>query len=174
MSEVAKQKAPQSSAFLEKIGSDAQLMQQNMSDIVWAINPKNDRFENVIQRMKMFASEILEAKDISLSFIADEALPGLKLSMDQRKDLYFIFKEAVTNIAKYSQCKNAFVTISLHDKVMDLVITDDGKGFDIAHQTMGGNGLYNIEKRAKDLNGFLKIDSFNGRGTSMHLQLKIT
>jgi len=173
MSEVAKQKTPGSSILLEKIGSDAQLMQENMSDIVWAINPKNDRFENVIQRMKIFASEMLEAKNITLRFSADETLNNLKLTMNQRKDLYFIFKEAVTNIAKYSECKNAVVTTSLHDKVLDLMIKDDGKGFNIAHQTMGGNGLYNIEKRAKDLNGTLKIDSTKGRGTIVHLQFKI-
>ena len=174
MSEVAKQKTPQSSMLLEKIGSDAQLIQDSMSDIVWAINPKNDRFENVLQRMKMFASEILEARNIELAFSANETLNDVKLSMNARKEFYFIFKEAITNIAKYAACKNAAVKISLHNKTVDLLVQDDGHGFDPAHQTMGGNGLYNMQKRAKDLNGTLKIDSQKGKGTTVHLQFKIT
>lgn len=175
MSEMAKRTVPgSSSVLLEKIGNDAQLMQESMSDIVWAINPKNDRFENILQRMKIFSSEMLEARNIELTFSADETLNDVKLSMNARKDLYFIFKEAVTNIAKYTVCKNATVKISLRDKTVDLLVEDDGHGFDPTHQTLGGNGLYNMQKRAKDLKGALKIDSQKDRGTTVHLQFKIT
>ena len=37
-----------------------------MSDIVWAINPGNDRFENILSRMQAFAAEILETKNCML------------------------------------------------------------------------------------------------------------
>lgn len=174
MSEVAKQKAPQSSVLLEKIGSDAQQMQESMSDIVWAINPKNDRFENVLQRMKIFASEMLEAEGIELVFSADEALHHLKLTMNQRRNIYFIFKEAITNLAKHAGCKNVLAKISLHNKTIELLVQDDGNGFDNDHQTLGGNGLYTMQKRANDLHGLLKIDSSKGKGTTVHLQFKIT
>ncbi|MEJ7766901.1 MAG: two-component regulator propeller domain-containing protein [Chitinophagaceae bacterium] len=173
MSEVAKQKAPESSVLLEKIGSDAQQIQESMSDIVWAINPKNDRFENVLQRMKIFSAEILEASNIELVFSADEALHNLKLTMNQRKDLYFIFKEAVTNMVKYSTCKKAVVKISLSNRTFEILVQDDGNGFDTTNQTMGGNGLHNMQKRAKDLKGVLAIVSEKGRGTTVHLQFKI-
>ena len=39
-----------------------------MSDIVWTIKSGNDRFENVLQRMNLFASEILDAKNIEAGF----------------------------------------------------------------------------------------------------------
>jgi signal transduction histidine kinase len=114
------------------------LIQESISDIVWAINPKNDRFENVVRRMKMFASEILEAKNIALKFSDDDALHHLRLSMNQRKDLYYIFKEAITNLVKYSACRTATVKISLYNKRwIHLLVADDGKGFDMNHQSIG-------------------------------------
>jgi ligand-binding sensor domain-containing protein/two-component sensor histidine kinase len=174
MSEMAKRKTPESSVLLEKIGSNAQQMQENMSDIVWAINPKNDRFEDVLKRMKMFASEMLEIKNISLHFCAEEALYHVKPSMSQRRNLYFVFKEAITNTAKYAAATNVMVKVSLQNRMIELLVKDDGKGFDAAYQTMGGNGLYNMQKRAEELNGTLKIDSIKGTGTAIYLQFKIT
>jgi hypothetical protein len=40
-------------------------------DIVWAIDPKNDLFENTLQRMQYFAGELLSGKNILLQFYTD-------------------------------------------------------------------------------------------------------
>ena len=47
-----------------------------------------------------------------------------------------------------------------------LVITDNGKGFDI-NQTNQGNGLQNIQQRCKQLNGTCNLQSIPGEGTSL-------
>ena len=94
--------------------------------------------------------------------------------MGQRRNLYFIFKEAITNTAKYAAAANVIVKVSLQHKLIELSVKDDGRGFDATYQTMGGNGLYNMQKRAEDLNGILKIDSIKGTGTNVYLQFKIT
>ena len=91
------------------------LIQENMSDIVWAINPKNDRFENVLQRMNQFASEILDAKNIELDFKTDTSLSSSKLTMEQRKNFYLFFKEAINNAAKYADAKKVSVCIAQKD-----------------------------------------------------------
>ncbi len=174
MSEVAKQKVPQSAVWMDKIGVNAQQIQENMSDIIWSINPRNDRLEEVVQRMKLFAFEMLEAKGVRLQFSVDEILYDLKLSMNQRRTLYFIFKEAITNLTKYAACANAVAKITLHNRTLELVVQDDGKGFDTTVPTMGGNGFYNMEKRANEVKGTLKINSQKGKGTTVQLQFKIT
>ena len=68
MSELAKAKSPEALSLLASIGESTITIQENMSDIVWAIKSENDRFENVLQRMNQFASEILDAKNIELGF----------------------------------------------------------------------------------------------------------
>ena len=53
-----------SKQLLQKMGGASRQMIETMNDIVWAINPLNDQFENVIQRMQYFAGELLSGKDI--------------------------------------------------------------------------------------------------------------
>ena len=93
MSELAKANPSNSSLLLVSIGESTIAIQENMSDIVWTIKSENDRFENVVQRMNQFASEILDAKNMELDFKSDAALSSSKLSMEQRKNVYLFFKE---------------------------------------------------------------------------------
>jgi signal transduction histidine kinase len=173
MSELAKVKSPEASTLLASIGESTMSMQENMSDIVWAIKSENDRFENVLQRMNQFASEILEAKNIELDFISDEALSASRLTMKQRKNLYLFFKETINNAAKHSDAKKIFIHIFQKDHYVEMIIKDDGKGFDTS-QTFQGNGMSTLKKRIEELRGYLKIYSQMNEGTVVELKFKIT
>jgi signal transduction histidine kinase len=173
MSELAKQKSPEALPLLASIGESTTAMQENMSDIVWAVNPKNDRLENVVQRMNLFASEILEAKNIALDFADTTLLPALKLTMEQRKNFYLFFKEAINNAAKYSDAKKVEVCIAQRDHNVEMNISDDGKGFDTS-KIFNGNGISSLKKRAAELNGNFKITSGINKGTDVQLKFKIT
>ena len=173
MSELAKQKSPEASTLLTSIGESTTAMQENMSDIVWMLKSGNDRFENVLQRMNLFASEILEAKNIELDFASIESLPALKLTMEQRKNFYLFFKEAINNAAKYSDAKKVEVCIAQKDHSVEMNISDNGKGFDTA-KLLNGNGMSSLKKRAAELNGDFKITSCINKGTDVQLKFKIT
>lgn len=172
LSELAKQKSPESRSLLETISTNTSLMQEKMSDIIWAINPKNDHFGNITQHMSQFAAEILEPKNIILSFNTDESLASHSLSMDKRKNLYLFFKEAVNNCAKHSEATHVNVSITSRDHQVHLQISDDGKGFESENQ-YSGNGMSTMKSRAKQLNGTLEINSGNGRGTVVNLIFKV-
>jgi two-component system sensor histidine kinase UhpB len=173
MSELAKQKSPEAAPLLTSIGESTTAMQENMSDIVWMLKSGNDRFENVLQRMNIFASEILEAKNIALDFSNTETLPALRLTVEQRKNFYLFFKEAINNAAKYSDAKKVSVCIAQKDHTIEMNISDDGKGFDTA-KMFNGNGMSSLKKRAAELNGDFKIISCNNKGTFIQLKFKIT
>jgi len=151
-----------------------------MSDIVWNINTSNDRFDNVINRMRAFAIEILEPSGCVIHFKTSENLKAISLDMVKRKNLYMLFKEAINNVAKYAECQNVWIDIVLEkNKKLKLVIKDDGKGFSSTPTTdekrdnqFGGNGFTNMQKRSKDLNGELKIISSIGKGTEIFLHFK--
>ncbi|MDB5154138.1 MAG: hypothetical protein JWR54_2889 [Mucilaginibacter sp.] len=173
MSELAKAKSPEALSLLASIEESTNTIQENMSDIVWAVNPQNDRFKNVLQRMKQFASEILDAKNIELDFTSDASLSELKITMGQRKNLYLFFKEAINNAAKYSEAKKVFVSISQRDRQVEMNIVDDGKGFDTAN-IFGGNGMSTLKKRGAELCADFKIQSLLKEGTVVKLKFKIT
>lgn len=173
MSELAKAKSPEALPLLASIGESTSAIQENMSDIVWAIKSGNDRFEDVLQRMNQFASEILDAKNIEMNFKSDAALSALKLTMEQRKNFYLFFKEAINNAAKYSDAKKISVCIAQKGHHIEMNIRDDGKGFDPA-TLFNGNGMGTLKKRAAELNADFKITSKINEGTAVQLTFKIT
>jgi len=122
--------------------------------------------------MNLFASEILEAKNIELDFADATLLPALKLTMEQRKNFYLFFKEVINNAAKYSDAEKVNVCIVQKDHTVEMNINDDGKGFDTA-KIFNGNGMGSLKKRAAELNGDFKITSCINKGTEVQLRFKI-
>jgi signal transduction histidine kinase len=173
MSELAKSKSPEALSLLNSIGESAFSIQENMSDIVWAVNPKNDRFENILQRMNQFASQIFDAGNTVLDFKAAANLATSKLTMPQRKNLYLFFKEAINNAVKHADAKNIWINISKKEQHIEMSIRDNGKGFDTSQQ-YSGNGMNSLKKRATDLNAVFEILSSINEGTEVRLSFKIT
>lgn len=159
--------------LLDKIGNSSKKMSENMQDIVWAINPKNESAENLLNRMQEFAVDILEAKEINLHFNFSEQFISKKLSLDFRRNVFLIFKETINNSAKYAKANNVWVDIKYVDGKFILEIRDDGVGFDLTAIKLG-NGLINMEKRAKQLKGEYSIHSEPGKGTITKTILSIT
>jgi ligand-binding sensor domain-containing protein len=158
--------------ILNKISNTANEAMQNMSDIVWSINPGNDAFVNILTRMQYFASQILEAKNIALHFNASTEVESEKLTPDLRHNFYLIFKEVVNNIAKYSEAKNVDIKIRREGRELCMDVKDDGIGFDEV-KIKSGNGLNSMKKRAENLRGHWQISSSPGSGTHCRLRLPI-
>jgi ligand-binding sensor domain-containing protein/two-component sensor histidine kinase len=157
--------------FLEKIDQTSRSMSEAIHDIVWTINPDNDKIEDVLKRMKTFAGELLDGKRIKLKFDFCEEIISCKLSMEHRKNFYLIFKEAINNIVKYAQAGTVNVSINSKKNIMEMIIADDGIGFD-TNKSCDGNGLVNMKRRAAEMGGELIINSHAGRGTILHLGFK--
>jgi signal transduction histidine kinase len=148
-------------------------MMDSMSDIVWAINPSNDSFEKVILRMKEFAAEILEPAGINYFFREEPQIAAVPLSVEKRKELYMLFKEAITNAAKYSGATEINISFRMERDSIVLTIMDNGRGFD-TQQVTQGNGLRNMRNRAAQMKADLRIDSIPDTGTSIHVLVPIT
>ncbi|GAA0879578.1 two-component regulator propeller domain-containing protein [Algoriphagus jejuensis] len=161
-----------SSEYISKISENSQRMMEAMDDIVWSIKPQNDTMEKLVARMREFANEALESKDILLSMEIGEKVLDMKLSMDARRDLFLIFKEGINNAAKYSKAERIFISFSVEKNTFTLRIRDYGIGFDL-DKLDEGNGLENMKKRAKNLNGILTIQSTPNEGTTLNLRIAL-
>ncbi|RYY54573.1 MAG: hypothetical protein EOO09_13805 [Chitinophagaceae bacterium] len=158
--------------LLDRIYTGSGQVMENMNDIVWYVNPKNDSWEDILVRMREFAIPILEARNVDVQFNAEEKLLGHKLSMQQRQNIYYIFKEAVNNAAKYSGAGKVDISLTRSGYNLLLAVTDDGKGFCV-ETVKKGNGLMNMQKRADALDASLTIDSEPGKGSAIRLLLQI-
>jgi signal transduction histidine kinase len=158
-------------------------MISELNDTVWAINPRNDNMQLILQRMDSLARPLLASQQIQLHFNYDEEIAMVNLDMGKRKNFYLVFKEVVNNSLKYAACKNLYVHIEMKGKFIEMKIRDDGKGFDLAKTSEGykssdvfggGNGLKNMQWRAKEMKGTLKITSAPEEGTLTELHFPIT
>lgn len=174
-SDVARKKiadGSEAAPLLDRIYKGSAQVMESMNDIVWYVNPKNDSWDDIIVRMREFAIPMLEARNIDVRFDADERLLTQKLSMKQRQNVYFIFKEAINNIAKYAEASVAAISLVRKGASIHLNIKDDGKGFD-TRAAHNGNGLVNMQERAIAVKGKLEFRSVPGKGTELDLSFPI-
>lgn len=160
---------------LQNISQSSVRAMEAMDDIVWSINPSNDTMQKITARMREFAGNTIEAKDMDLFFKADEEVKELRFDMESRRDIFLLFKEAVNNIVKYAEASTVNISLELQRKTFIMRIQDDGKGFDPA-APLGetrGNGLRNMQSRAATLNAELTIQSEPGKGTIVELKLPV-
>jgi signal transduction histidine kinase len=156
---------------LQRIGDQSARIMEDIGDMVWSVNPRNDSINQVIIRMREFATEILDLKKIDYIF-NEKIAEGLTLTVDQRKNLFLIFKEVINNAAKYSHASLIDISLRQQGHILVLKITDDGRGFN-EHETKAGNGLRNLRERAKEINGVFTLTSIAGKGTEVELGLPI-
>jgi signal transduction histidine kinase len=132
-----------------------------MSDIVWSIDNRYDTFEALILRMKDFANEVLQARNINFDFEIKGIDPHRMLDPAMKQNLYLIFKEAINNIVKHSGAKTVRASLVSNHGRLELRIEDDGKGLP-AGEISRGNGLRNMTRRAKALSANIIIEGTKG------------
>ena len=92
-----------------------------------------------------------------------------RLTDIQEISLYRITQEWVNNVIKYASAKNITIQLTKDEEELNLLIEDDGMGFDKSLLTKGsGNGWKNLNSRANLIKGELELDTVLGRrGTTM-------
>ncbi len=170
LNELAKRnsQSEKSQEYLEKAQEDIQHVSESISDIVWNINPKFDKLNNLFIRMKRYASDMFESKKIAYQFHFPEDEKLIEHDFEYRKDLYLIFKEAVNNLIKYSEATEVLLNIEIEENILKMGIFDNGKGFNV-NKISEGNGLQNMRNRAENIGADLQILSFVGEGTKILL-----
>ena len=173
---IARQNPAEARHYLTRLGETARQVIDSMGDIVWGINPEMDGLPQVAERMQDFAAEILESLPAQLEFRLDANLSQTALPPAKRYDFYLIFKEALTNAARYAQANEVHVRLERQPDGLQLTIRDGGVGFDCESlpPTRNGNGLKNMRARAEKIGAELKISSAPGQGTTLILQLPLS
>jgi len=158
----------QKSEILKSINEEVKNINHSLEEIIWSIHPGNDSMEKIRWRMQRYANELLEAKGIAVHWSIPEAVYSLNLPIGKRREFFLIFKEAVNNLAKHADCRNAWISLSQNGKTIQLCIRDDGRGFDPGGN-YNTNGLRTMYERAEKLKGQLVIESRKSAGTEIRL-----
>jgi len=155
---------------LNMISTSSRNLIDNMSDIVWLVNPKRDSLYDLILRLRDTYSELSSYTSISFRSENIKSLEKVSLSMENRQHLYLIFKEAINNCITHSECNEITLDASVKGSKLQMTLKDNGKGFQSNEMSNGGNGLNNIKERAKLIGGILNINSKLNEGTVVQFE----
>lgn len=154
-----KQKGDEKKALLDISNMGREAMEK-LRDIVWALDSRRDKYENLIDKMKYFLHSKFSNSSMSYIFESDTIPDKQFIRPDVRQNIYLLFKEAVTNLIKHSNGTQSDISLEKQGKFLVLRIYDNGTNNDI--EKSEGQGLVNMKMRAKRINGTLHIDQTNG------------
>jgi signal transduction histidine kinase len=158
--------------MLDSIRNSSRQMMEKLDDIVWVVSPSNDQFRDLGLRLSEYAIPLCETKGIRFEFELDECLSQSRLSVEIRRNLFLIAKEAINNAVKYAGCSRIVISFMMHNQFLTMSMTDNGKGFDPEAPT-SRNGVRNMKLRAIAMGSLLEIQSTHGTGTTVSCRVRM-
>jgi signal transduction histidine kinase len=150
---------------LEDISSTSRQLVDNISEIIWALNPQHNTLDTLLSHLREQLNKLLEYAPINYSIHFPVNVPSIELDDKQRRNILLITKEIVHNAIKHSNAFTLTVTATIDNDRLAFNITDDGNGFN-DKINYNGNGLKNIRHRIKELNGDLEVKNKEGKGVA--------
>jgi signal transduction histidine kinase len=125
---------------------------------------------NLLHLFTQYADQIEERSNIIVVFIT-RGEPKL-LSANQIRQLFYVFREALSNIEKYAHASQVTISMLWDDSVLLLGIIDNGRGVDLTGaQENGHYGIKFMQDRIALLNGSFSIDSAIDGGTKITVKV---
>lgn len=174
MSEVVKKQLaePEKAKYqLDNISTSSRELVDNLQDIIWTLNPKNDTLDSLVAYTREYATKFLEPFDIELKVVVPDNFIHQKLSEEERRNIYLTIKETLNNIVKHAQCSIIELKVEQQPSTI-ITIKDNGKGFNINETRAFGNGIKNMHTRMQQINARYQIQSILGSGSTTTIHLK--
>ena len=134
------------------------------------LHPMSLRLLGLGPALKTHCLDIGERQHIRVAFSSSGDFRGL--ASDVAICLYRIAQEALRNAIVHGQARKISVSIARLDDAVEMVVTDDGQGFDVEAMRLGseGLGLVSMEERARIVGGSVDIVSSSERGTTVRVR----
>jgi ligand-binding sensor domain-containing protein/signal transduction histidine kinase len=157
---------------LRKLSQSSREAARELKDLIWMANPANDTLESFLNRLCQNAEDFLRDARMRCRFDFAPDLPDRPLSLDQRRNLLLVAREAVNNIVKHSGASEVTIGVHAGPGHLDLSIRDNGCGFDPSTARAGALGLKGMRQRIESLGGTLHLESSPGTGTRILIEIK--
>jgi signal transduction histidine kinase len=140
--------------------------------IVWAVDPQDNSLQSLADYLTSFVGDFLSHSGLPCRFKVPVTFPPIILSGEVRRDLLMAVKESLNNIVRHAQATEVEFRLAAVDSVLEIVIADNGKGFDPA-VAWDGHGLKNLPARLAKLGGNCHVESLRGQGTTVTLRFPL-
>jgi len=174
LSELAKshvERSLEAKEHMNRISEKSRAVIDNIGEIIWAINPKNDPLENLVAYLHRYAVDYFKSSPINCRIEIPGLLPPVQLTSESRRGIFLVVKEALHNVVKHSGASEVVLRLEVSNQVIAIAIEDNGKGFPLHEGTREGMGLHSMEKRAEDIGGTIEFESNQPSGTKISLRV---
>ncbi len=149
------------------------ILTQQIDEIVWTVNPKNDTLENTILYAVDFANDMFNNSTIEFNTEIPNEIPEIYLKAEDRHNIILALKEIIVNSIKHSKAHKFFMNIFYEDNTLKFVLIDDGIGINYSQINKFNNGINNIKTRLKKINGSVSFENHIPNGTAITIIYKI-
>ncbi len=154
---------------IEKMQSSARESMQQLRDSIWALNNETVALTMLVTRFGTWLEHIMEAAPATMYSVSNELAADPELDPIKSLNLFRILQEAVHNVVKHASATVLTVSFSYSGNKLVIIITDNGRGFDIKERA--GNGRQTMASRAEEMGAHFKLSSAPGTGTTIALEL---
>jgi signal transduction histidine kinase/ligand-binding sensor domain-containing protein len=160
--------------IISKIQTGASEMYDGAKNILWALDPKNDNFTEIVHAITQFGEDLFEGSSIKfVSLLSVRAETVVRLPLGYSHQLLLIFKELFTNALRHSGATTVMFTANLLSQSEVCVeVRDDGRGY-VAADPPSGSGLRNIQKRVQKMQGSLRVETQPEKGTTVTIVIAV-
>jgi len=144
-----------------KIRANAEDLTKKMNEIIWTMNHEEDTLDSLVSYIRANVAEALDTAGIGYRFQVTDPVPVMHISQELRRNVYLVLKEAVHNVIRHANAASVVISFII-DRQLEITVQDDGKGFDGGEDRRFGNGLKNMRRRTKNIDGELTIESREG------------
>jgi two-component system sensor histidine kinase DegS len=163
---------------IKLIGENRKTIQEiasRMKSMAFTLRPPGLDILGLAAVLREYFSQSTKSSSIKIEF--RENLADIKLGEDIEITLYRVIQEAIYNILKHSKAKTAEINLIVSGRELQLIIKDDGRGFDVEQyrreRDLTKVGLRGIKERMDILGGVFSIESGHGKGTVLEIKLPL-
>lgn len=157
---------------LDQIYEVANELARNVDETVWAVNPENDGWEPFVSYFEQYTEYFLGSSGLRFHFTRPSELIETPVASKTRHHLLLAVREAVSNVLKHAAAQQVKIIMTLEGDFLIVRVEDDGVGFDVSEQVgVGHDGLKNLQRRMREINGELKITSTPNVGTCVEFRV---
>jgi signal transduction histidine kinase len=142
---------------------------EDLRRVIMGLRPAALDDLGLVAALRSYAGSVLVTAGVSLDF----SVQGRERRLPRAEEvaLFRIMQEAMNNIARHSEAKNATVRLDFQDGQLVATVEDDGRGFDLDQVQARGWGLIGMRERSDIVDARLEVASAPNKGTSVKVEL---
>jgi signal transduction histidine kinase len=138
-----------------------------MREVLWLVGARQESGIDLIEHLQRVAKRLLSNHEVDWTALATDLPPTWQV--EDRRQVFLFFKEAVTNVLRHAKATRVELSVQIIGGSFELVIRDNGRGFDPAAPSTG-MGLSSLRERARQLGGTFALSS-SDQGTTLTLRV---